>query len=365
MPLLCQSDPALDAPLTAYLDGVPDSKLPQRMSPDGKPLFDPAGRPIHVSRTELLNGMKGFGCYDTSIVSVIIAALANRVSDLAVLSNRTQEFDEVKPIQIGNNPPISRALSQLVWQYERAFEGQAGFSVNGKAVQPLYLHEVAADVGGGITQSCDPYVYGTCDAVGGDVTGENGRTEAFRKWVFGTGFPLSNDQIITWMKNQYVQLIAYNRYEVVKSFDSTTGRLSIDFKNIGSLHKVPFSGFQLARYPLRINDVGNGQQYRVRLSTCLSEMQFDPPSGVNTSSIKSVKFNPNFVGKAFLIYEGDDSKPATSVFFVEHIDGLRIDALRMMVIGSVHIGPLIPIEIDPRPHTDPVIRQLEEVRFAG
>jgi hypothetical protein len=367
MPLLCQGDPALDAPLMAYLDGVPDSKLPQKMSPDGKPLLDPTGRPVHVTRAELLNGMKGFGCYDTSIVCVIVAALANRASDLGPLSNRTEEFDEITPIQIGNNPPISRALSQLVWQYEKAFEGQHGFSVNGKAVQPLYLHEVAADVGGGITQSCDPYVYGACDGVGGDggdVTGHNGRTEAFRKWAFGTDFPLSNDQIISWMKNQYVQLIAYNRYKVVPSVDNG-GRLSIDFEDKRSLHKVAFSGFQLGRYPLRINDVGNGVQYRVRLSTCLSDMQFGLPPGVNTSDITSVKFNPNFVGKAFLIYEGDDNKPADSVFFVEHIDGLRIDALRRIGIGPRHGGSLIPIEFDPRPHPDPVIRQLEGIRFAG
>src|SRR5204862_2314627 len=129
-----------------------------------------------------------------------------------------------------------------------------------------------------------------------------------------------------------------------------TGRLSIDFNNIGSLHKVPFSGFQLGPYPLRINDVGNGHQYRVRLSTCLSDMQFDPPPNVNTSSIKSVKFNSDFVGKAFLIYEGDDNKPATSVFFVEHIDGLRIDALRRIGIGTRHGGALVPIEFDPPPH---------------
>jgi hypothetical protein len=361
MPLLCQGDPALDAPLTAYLDGVPDSKLPQKMSPDGKPLFDPAGRPVHLTRAELLNGMKGFGCYDTSIVCVIVAALANRASDLGPLSNRTEEFDEITPIQIGNNPPISRALSQLVWQYERAFEGQAGFSVNGKAVQPLYLHEVAADVGDGITQSCDPYVYGACDGVGGDVTGHNGRTEAFRKSVFKTGFPLSNDQIISWMKSQYVQLIAYNRYDVVPSVDN--GRLSIDFKT-GSLHKVPVSGFQLGRYPLRINDVGNGVPYQVRLSTCLSDMQF-APHGIDPSSIKSVKFNSDFVGKTFLIYEGADSKPAEQVFFVEHIDALRIDALRRIAIGTGHEETLVPIEFDPRPHPDPVIRQLERVQFAG
>ena len=363
MPLLWQADPALDGPLTVYLDGVPDSKLPQKISANGTPLVDSAGRPVRATRTELLSGMKGFGCYDTSIVSVIIAAVANRASDLAQLRNRTKEFDEIKPVQIGNNPPLSRALSQLAWQYERAFEGQAGFSVDGKTVQPLYFHEVAADVGGGITQSCDPYVYGNCDTVGGDVVGENGRTEAFRKSVFGTGYPLSNDQIVTWMKNGFVQLVAYNRYEVVKSFDSTTGRLSIDFKNIGSLHKVPFSGFQLGPYPLRINDVGNGQQYRVRLSTCLSDMQFEPPSGVSASNIKSVKFNPDFVGKAFVIYEDDDRRPATSIFFVEHIDGLRIDALRKLVIRFEDVAPLVPVEIDPRPHGDPVIRDLEEVRF--
>src|SRR5258708_6543 len=199
--------------------------------------------------------MGNYGCYDASIVTVTIAALANRAKALQ-LSGRTKIFDELTGYK------MPKEIAQLSQQYrwaavhhqETVMQEHGNFK--GKIVQPLYFDEVLADFGK-IQQSCDPYTYGNCTA---PVSNNEGN--AFRTFVSTEN--ITNEYVINLMRSGYVVMIAYGRYE--PSLEE--GPQKFVFK---SRHKVVFSGFQPGKYPLLINEVGRSQQVRARLTTDLSE----------------------------------------------------------------------------------------------
>ena len=259
------------------------------------------------------------GCYDTSIVTVTIAALANRSKALQP-SGRTKMFDELT-----GNQMMPKEIAQLSQQYrwaavhhqETLMQEHGNFK--GKVVQPLYFDEVLADFGK-IQQSCDPYTYGNCTAPVSNNAGN-----AFRTFVSTEN--ITNEYVINRMKSGYVTMIAYGRY--TPSLEE--GPQKFVFYN---RHKVVFSGFQPGKYPLLINEVGSGKQVRARLTTDLSERMVGlgshgPEVRSTDTLIHTIRpMNPRFVvyptpTQIFIEYEGE-RKVNEQVYFIEHIDGLRI-----------------------------------------
>src|SRR5688500_7364364 len=85
-----------------------------------------------------------WGCYDTSIATVLLTALANRTNKVP-LTGRTKEFAAV-PAD-GSTP---KEVEQLSWFYRQAKKGAM-----------LYLTEVLADFGK-INENCNPDILANC-----------------------------------------------------------------------------------------------------------------------------------------------------------------------------------------------------------
>lgn len=249
------------------------------------------------------------GCYDTSTVSVIIAALANRSSSSPAPAGRTKQFMSISAVQLPGTT-IPKEVRQLTWQYGNAKQQDDGAkNFKGKVIQRFYFHEVLADFGK-VNEDCDPYTYGSCMSTTNSSGHAFWEVVGYSPWNDATW---TNEQIIKKMQAGYAMMIAYGRFDPLISQDKRTGKPVVDFKK-SSQHKVVFIGFQPGKYPLLINDVGNGQQYRVRLSTDLS------PRGFN-------KIGPHRYPtetKIFLEYEGAPLGAKDQVFFVEHVNGFRL-----------------------------------------
>jgi len=104
-----------------------------------------------------LKDMAGVGCYDTSIVTVIATALANRSPAAPPLTGRTRQFDAVEPGKDKAGNAIPKIVKQLELEYHFARTHQQQRVVQKtNVVQPLYFHEVVADLAGKrIRQNCD------------------------------------------------------------------------------------------------------------------------------------------------------------------------------------------------------------------
>jgi hypothetical protein len=265
--------------------------------------------------------MGGAGCYDTSIVTVALTALANRAKGLQP-AGRTRFFED-----IDGTPAMPKEVAQLSQQYrwvkqyqsERALAAKGQYS--GRIVQPLYFDEVLADFGK-IGQSCDPYTFGAC---GEPVS--NGAGNAFRTFVRGD--EITNEYVIGRMKAGYVMMIAYARYQPVDQQGPQTFVRK-------SQHKVVFAGFQPGKYPLLVNNVGDGRMMRARLTTDLSDRLVGPVAIEDLTEdalrrkgeIAKVRhMNPRPVyplpTHVFLEFEGERAVNE-QVYFIEHVDGLRI-----------------------------------------
>jgi hypothetical protein len=323
MPLLCQTDPTVNAPLDKMLKTIPADQMPQKRGADGKPIIQ-NGKAVRYSVEEFREALKQYGCYNTSIVTVIITALANRASDLKkALTNRTKLFDEIKA-----TPGVKKEINQLAWAYMQQTLCEIGSTVNGKVVQPHYFHEVVADLAGGsINEKCDPYVYGNCSVA--SVQGNDAK--AFRTFNPSPA-QLTNDIIIKLMKGGTIPMIAYNRHTPTPiTSPGSSANKGYTFKNNSSFHKVVFNGFQPGKYPLRIFDVGNGQAYNVRISSNLDELKFD----FSKKSSDAAKFDPKFLNRPFLVYEGEDDKVNNLVFFIDHFDGLTIRHQNKLIVKKI------------------------------
>lgn len=258
------------------------------------PLLDQSDPRLHLAPDHAY--LAQYGCYDTSIVTVVLTALANRDPKLAVI-NRTKSF-----MNIPASGAVPKEVEQLKQQYTWAYDFQHAVSVGGKIPNPMYIHEALADAGGGkVTQPCNPYSYRNC----ADASNTAGR--AFSQPVQDDS--VTNASIIGLMKKGYAVLVAFDRYQIVAIPDGRGGIASRKFIFKGA-HKVVFSGFQPGKYPLLINDVGNGQRYRVRLSTDLSSLGISVwvpyPRATHT----------------FIEYEG---KEDPNVNFLEEIDTIKIE----------------------------------------
>ena len=254
--------------------------------------------------------MSPWGCYDTSITTIISTALANRkIRRPLGIQGRTKIFDSF----VGDAAQ-PKEIKQLSYVYREGKKEGAGEKENGKVVQHLYFHEVAADMFNRlITQNCDPYIYGNCEKA------TNVFADSFRHWI--STDTLTNEDVIGWMEKGYVVMIAYARHQPTGR--KLRGGFSVYF-TFDSYHKVVFSGFRKgSEYPLLINDVGNGKRYYVKLSNDLSQRDF----GQGDIAPNLIKINyPNEYSdtKNYLEYEGEGKKAGEMVFFLNHFDGLRL-----------------------------------------
>jgi hypothetical protein len=99
---------------------------------------------------------------------------------------------------------------------------------------------------------------------------------------------------------------------------------------------VVFAGFQPGKYPLLVNNVGDGRMMRARLTTDLSDRLVGPVAIEDLTEdalrrkgeIAKVRhMNPRPVyplpTHVFLEFEGERAVNE-QVYFIEHVDGLRI-----------------------------------------
>jgi hypothetical protein len=250
------------------------------------------------------------GCYDTSIATVILTALANR-TNTQPLKGRTKEFAEVPA-----DGSIPKEVEQLSWFYRTAKKAAKGEKdKNGNPIQSLYLSEVLADFGN-INESCNPYIFADCK----NTTNQYGHayyefTDKGQNWT--------NDFIIKKMREGYTLFIAYARYNPFISQDEN-GKKIVKFSPAG-VHKVVFSGFQIGnKYPLLINDVGTGMQNRVRLTTDLSERKFAKKDSTTAESYSEIIYPQEVKTRTFMEYEGEAVGINNEVDFIVHMDALKL-----------------------------------------
>lgn len=255
-----------------------------------------------------------FGCYDTSILTVILATLANRGTDMPALTGRVKTLIDIKA-----DADTPREIRQLSWYYQMVKKSQENNNQKPE-FYPLYIHEVVANFNkGNIIEAkfgnppCDPYAEHYTQAASRCGTATNAFGNSFRFWEPQKTMSWTNETLISRMRDRYAMIVAYIRY--VPVIKTVGGKTTVTFIN-PSNHKVAVSGFQPGTHPLLINDVGNGKRFKVKLDTnLLAKLNLtNKPPG----TVEIVYPLPN--RKTFIEYEGDTTG---MVFFVEHIDGLR------------------------------------------
>jgi hypothetical protein len=251
------------------------------------------------------------GCFDTSIATLIITALANRTSTQP-LKGRTKQFADVPA-----SATAPKEIEQLSWFYRTAKKAANGVKdVNGRAIQSLYLSEVLADLGK-INESCNPYTFAECKSA------TNPFGHSF--YIYSNGETWTNEYVTKKMRDGYVLFIAYARYTPFIVVEKN--RKVVKFAPAG-VHKVVVSGFQLDhKYPLLINDVGNGQQFRVRLGTDLSSRKFALSGSTRAETFGEADFRypPEVKTSSFMEYEGAANGINDQVQFIVHLDAIKLN----------------------------------------
>ena len=331
MPLLWQKDSRLIAPLTAFLAGYEVNGSLPITDDDGKPQTDGNGK-LYTAAT-FAPYYLSVGCFITSQVTVTITSLANRAGSVP-LTGQTATFDAIGGQgkigvvggtgQLPGNLPAS--LSKLLWQYEHHFIFQEidKNKPDNQKTRYLGFPAVVSDVSGGLQQPCD-LIKDTVCKWGEIITGLNGNGHALASWSPAAA-ELNNDTVKALMQADRVILLAYGRYTPTVSLEVNSGR--------PGMHKIAVSGFQPGKFPLLINDVGNGQRYKVRLSSDLGSLRFSAGqlggSRRNTKIRYVLKHADGTVveipGWPFLAYEGDSEKTNPQVFFIDHYNYLHVRA---------------------------------------
>ena len=235
---------------------------------------------------------KPHGCYDTSIVTVVLAAMDNRSPKLHPTGRLKELMDiQVPPLPYYNNKKAYEQVSQQYrWQLAHGTRGGQAFG----------FPEVLADLAPSKAK-CNPFAYGDCESF------SNAAGETW-SWSYKTG-RISNQSIEKLLREGYMVLIGYRYYTPVVT-QNMQGLRTVDFKP-GSDHKVVFSGFQPGDHPLLIANVGSGQEEHVALRT--DTVRFDDTPGL--------KVNYPDDRRLYLDIEGNKA-----VGFVDFIQTLKIDS---------------------------------------
>ncbi len=297
MPLLWQLNPALQAPLISYA-----AKYELKQGPNkgriiwSEPQFSPPIGPTPYAPTDFAQNLAGNGCYITSLTTIESAALANLPPGV-VARGRAATFNDVRAGQFlkGKKP-----INQLQWQYRRwADKLQPNKKDPSQPSSPDFLEftEFAGDVTGAQAPVLDPT---TINAHG----------------------------IVDKMKSGSYFLVPYSRYAVHASAPDRAGNIELTL-SYDSHHKVAISGFQPGKYPLLIDDVGNGKRYRVRVTSDIRSIPMREVRGKTTVTLpasKLVLVKPPWPHPVFIVYEGQDGEVVDQggeVFLVEEYDTLN------------------------------------------
>jgi hypothetical protein len=274
-------------------------------------------------------GHMRFGCYNSTIVMVANAALANRRGSLGAPGGRTKGFDAIASSVNGAGNHVPKEVNQLIWQYHRQIESDAGVAGT------YYLHELVADFANGkILQSHDPRSYGQC---WGPAT--NAAGAAFRDDVWDWAH-IDDEYIKALLQDGFVPLLAFGRYQPMPTWNASTHRWDVTLtKAAADQHKVVFSGYTAgAKYGLDIHDPGSGGTANVRLVRggpgLRSARRSFGTAEATGGALGTLRWRNHDNGGAvqtvaapsgtFLEYEGS-VKPTDPVLVLEHIDAATLD----------------------------------------
>lgn len=237
-------------------------------------------------------------CYDASICSLVLAALANRdLTALPTPSGRTKLFDQI-PATEG----IPKELNQLAW-----LENNAGTS------QAFYFPEVLADFGPLFQTSPDPRVYIPDDDV--VFTSDHGAT--FRDFV---------SPATTHITNEYVKQLMDNDFAVMLGFLWTTPTADAGGKvtfTLGGTHKLVVSGYRDGAYPLRVNDIFDANQQWTRLVPLSQSTRSFGAAGVTQDALDASALAP-LPSRFYLEFE-NFTEPTRPVCVITQIDAVSLN----------------------------------------
>jgi hypothetical protein len=356
MPLLRQQDSRLNAPLVTFLSGyaVGAPAVLPLTDKDGMTVLDKNGN-LYTPST-FATAMLGNGCNQTSEATVIMTSLAYRASSVH-LSGQTTTFNAIGSTRepVGEETSLPKDLRKLLWKYKNSFRLAWGAKLKlaDKNVPYFSFPGVVADVSGGIQENCDPYGYGDCNNQA--ISGANNDGHALGV-LAPSAAELTNDTVKAMMMDDQIVMLAYSRWVPTTSYNTITRTLTVTL-TFASLHKVVVNGFQPGKFPLLINDVGDGYQHKVRLSSDLGSLKFAAPGRRGPSGgLTMVKYgfidkeghSVELQGRPFLAYEGSSEGVNPTVFFIDQYRYLHI---------KTGISAIVPQQIPmPQPGPGPILK---------
>ena len=272
MPMLLQTNSALEGPLQDYASryiimtgahaGMIAWAEPQLDTPE-----------TWYSPSDFANQIMDVGCYVTALTTLEATALANLPSGVHP-TGRAATFNDIAS---ANLVPGDKGLNQLEWQYRRwADKLQPNTKDPTQPSSPnfLELYEFASDFGGGSTTDYpNPVGLTAADLIAGMMAGQT-------------------------------YLFAYQRFDV-HLHKSKGGIIGVNL-TFASQHKVAVSGFEPGKYPIAINDVGDGMHHRVRLTSDPTTVPFTQGGHVIEASRLRIEAPPGLASPVYLVYEGAD-----------------------------------------------------------
>lgn len=270
----------------------------------------------------------GVGCYDTSLLTIMLTQLNNRNAKINLIG-RTSMLASI-PAEAGS----PKEVRQLNYYYKmvRASQLQDKLVTEGKLSQRtafgLGPAELVADTGAGQVvegltgPKCNPYVPGSCTTATNLFTGS-----AFFKWgdTVTDASTFSNADIEQRLRQGQSLVLAYIRYKPIVT--TQNGAKKVTFKLEG-YHKVVPSGFGPGSHQLVLNDVGFTGVKRAECGYgegCVrfrANMRRDLKAKLKELGIVADEHVwPTGVAQIIVDYQEDKSG---NLNFLQHVDGLKL-----------------------------------------
>lgn len=294
------------------------------------------------------------GCYDASITSVAVAALANRSTGRALV-DRSRTFNNITAGNNGATPPVTttKAYEQLSQVYRWADAPDNVF-------QPFHFPEIVADIIQGTTGTarrfpagCNPNTYGSCSWYTGTYAPDT-VAAGFRDFTANTSH-VTNAYFKGLMNQGFAPMLAYIRYVPVRRANGS--RWDMTFTRVtpagADLHKVAVSGYQPGAFPTRVNDVGHGRAMDVNITNDVNAI----PSwdGVAPQNVVNWYF-PNGLSRQSFVYYNPAQLANQPIMFLELVDALSLGLPSSGPIRQVFDGgwgawtTLMPFKMNGLPH---------------
>ncbi|TRW14950.1 hypothetical protein [Glacieibacterium frigidum] len=270
----------------------------------------------------------GVGCYDTSLLTIMLTQLNNRNAGIKPVG-RTSMLMSI-PAEGG----APKEVRQLNYYYKlvRASQLQDKLVAEGKLSQRtaygLGPAELIADTGAGQVMeglagpNCNPYLPNSCATATNIFTGAS-----FFQWAdtVTDQTTFGNADIEKRLRNGQSLVLAFIRYKPVVTVQG--GVKTVSFKLEG-YHKVVPSGFGAGAYRLILNDVGYTGVKRQECGFgegCVRfrvNMRRDLAAKLKELGIVADKYVwPAGVAQIIVDYEDDKSG---NLNFLQHVDGLKL-----------------------------------------